>query len=301
MKARCIGRWRSDAGFRITPRGENVLAKLPADSATFAGNRAVGRIELSVGAEAHGNSRRRVREQGSLRVRFPNVAPGSALDAVIINTAGGMTGGDRFDLDFEVGAGARLTVSTAAAEKIYRSLGTDTVVNVRFVVGAGATLAWLPQETILFDRMRLRRSIEADLAADAQLFIAEMLVFGRSAMGEMVERGYLFDRWRIRAGGALVFAESLRLDGAIAENLAQRAAAGGGCAIASVLKFPASDADIGAVRQKARNFASEVGISTFNGLALARLVAADGAALRRDLIGVLTALGIMPLPRLWLN
>jgi urease accessory protein len=278
-----------------------VLAKLPADNATFAGNRAVGRIELSVGAEARGNSRRRVCEVGSLRVRFPNVAPGGALDAVIINTAGGMTGGDRFDLDFDVGAGARLTVSTAAAEKIYRSLGTDTVVNVRFTVGTGATLAWLPQETILFDRMRLRRTIEADLAPDARLIIAEMLVFGRSAMGETLAQGHLFDRWRIRAGGALVFAESLCLDGAIAENLAQRAAAGGGCAIASVLKFPASDADIAAVRQKENAFAGEVGISCFNGLALARLVAAEGAALRRDLIGVLTALSNMPLPRLWLN
>jgi urease accessory protein len=278
-----------------------VLAKLPADTATFAGNRAVGRIELSVAAEARGSSRRRVCEAGSLRVRFPNVARGGALDAVIINTAGGMAGGDRFDLDFDVGTGARLTVSTAAAEKIYRSLGPDTIVNVRLTAGAGATLAWLPQETILFDRMRLRRTIEADLSPDAQLIIAEMLVFGRSAMGETLVQGQLFDRWRIRAGGQLVFAESLRLDGAIAESLAQRAAAGGGCAIASVLKFPASEADIAAVRQKESSFAGEFGISCFNGLALARLVADDGAALRRDLIGIVTALGDMPLPRLWLN
>ncbi len=169
-------------------------------SETFAGNRAVGRIELSVGAAARGSCRRVLREEGSLRLRFPNVAPGGALEAVIINTAGGMTGGDRFELNIEVGEGARLTVSTAAAEKIYRSLGADTAVNVKLKVGAGATLAWLPQETILFDRMRLRRTIEADLAPDASLIIAEMLVFGRSAMGERVARGHLFDRWRIRVG-----------------------------------------------------------------------------------------------------
>ena len=278
-----------------------MFAKLPADSATFAGNRAVGRIELSVAAAARGNSRRRVREEGSLRIRFPNVARGAALEAMIINTAGGMTGGDRFDLAFEAGAGARLTVTTAAAEKIYRSLGTDTVVNVKLAVGTGATLAWLPQETILFDRMRLRRTIEADLAADAQLIVAEMLVFGRAAMGETLARGHLFDRWRIRAGGALLFAESLRLDGMIAENLAQRAVAAGGGAVASVLKIPASDADVAAIRERQSDFAGEVGISAFNGLALARLVATDGAALRRDLIGVLTALGGVTLPRLWLN
>jgi urease accessory protein len=278
-----------------------VLAKLPADNATFAGNRAIGRIELSVAAGARGTSRRRVREEGSLRVRFPNVAAGAALEAVIVNTAGGMTGGDRFDLGFDIGAGAHLTVTTAAAEKIYRSLGPDTAVNVRLSAGAGAALAWLPQETILFDRTRLRRTIEADVARDAQLVIAEMIVFGRSAMGETVSSGHLFDRWRIRVGGTLVLAEGLRLDGAIAENLAQRAVAGGGCAVASVLKFPASDADIAAVREMQSAFAGEVGGSTFNGLALARFVAADGAALRHDVISVLTAFGDMPMPRSWLS
>jgi urease accessory protein len=278
-----------------------LLAKLPADSATFAGNRARGRISLSVAA-ARGMSRRaQVHEAGSLRVRFPNVASGDALEAVIVNTAGGMTGGDRFELGVAVGEGARLTVTTAAAEKIYRSLGPDIAVSVKLKVGADGILAWLPQETILFDRMRLRRTIEADLARNAQLIIAEALVFGRSAMGEMVSRGYLFDRWRIRVDGALVFAESLRLDGAIAENLAQRATAAGGAAIASVLKIPASDADLAAVREGEGGFAGEVGVSAFNGLALARLVAADGAALRRDLLSVLTAFDAAPLPRLWLN
>ena len=278
-----------------------MFARLPADSATFAGNRAIGRIELSVAASAHGSSRHRVREEGSLRVRFPNVAPSGALEAVIVNTAGGMTGGDRFELDVAVGAGARLAVSTAAAEKIYRSLGPDTAVGVKLKVDAGGILAWLPQETILFDRMRLRRTIEADLAPHAQLIVAEALVLGRTAMGETVKRGHLFDRWRIRVGGTLVFAESLRLDGAIAEALARRATAAGGAAIASVLKIPAGDADLAAVREREGDFAGEVGISAFNGLALARLVAGDGAALRRDLIGVLTGFGGLPLPRLWLN
>ena len=58
-----------------------------------------------------------------MRLRFPNSEPGAPLEAVIINTAGGMTGGDRFDVDIKVGVGARLTVTTAAAEKVYRSLG----------------------------------------------------------------------------------------------------------------------------------------------------------------------------------
>ncbi len=72
-------------------------------------------------------------------------------------------------------------------------------------------------------------------------------------------------------------------------------------AIASVLKIPGDETHVAAVRAVEKGFAGEVGVSAWNGLMLARLVATDGAALRRDLIGVLTALSGMPLPRLWLN
>jgi len=280
-----------------------LLAGTPALSEIFAGNRAISRIALSVAADADRSRRQRVHEEGALRVRFPNVSNRDALEAVIVNTAGGMAGGDRFDLDIAVGSGAKLTITTAAAEKIYRSLGPDTEIRVKLGIGSGGTLGWLPQETILFDQIRLRRSIEADLAPDASLLLAEGVVFGRSAMGETLAHGHFFDRWRVRRDGALIFAESLRLDDAIAEQLRQRAVAGGAVAIASasVLKIPGDEAAVAAVRAKEKDFAGEVGVSAWNGLALARLVAPDGAALHRDLIAVLTAFGNMPLPRLWLN
>jgi len=278
-----------------------VLARAPADTEVFAGNRARGRIALAIGAAAGESRRLTVHEAESLRVRFPNAASRGALDAVIVNTSGGMAGGDRFDIDVSVAAGARLTVTTAAAEKVYRSLGPDTEVGVRLDVGPGAMLAWLPQETILFDQVRLRRTIDVDLALGASLILAEAVVFGRSAMGETVKQGHFSDRWRVRVGGKLALAETLRLDGAITQQLDQRAAAAGGLAIASVLKFPGDDAAATAIRDTAADFAGEVGVSTWNGLTLARLVAPDGATLHRDLIGVLSALGEAPLPRLWLN
>jgi urease accessory protein len=277
-----------------------VLATAPVHSKIFAGNRAVGGIALSVRAAAGVSRRHRVHEHGALRVRFPNGPTSNTLDAVILNTAGGMTGGDRFAIDIDVGASARLMVTTAAAEKIYRSLGPDTRIDVTLGVGRGAALAWLPQETILFDRLRLRRSIAVELARDADLTLAEAIVFGRSAMGETVRHGHVFDRWRVRVDGTLVFAESLRLDGAIAAKLAQRAVGASSIAIANVLKYPADESKVAAVRALTQTFAGEVGVSAWNGIMLARLVAPDGAALHRDLIGVLTALGA-PLPRLWLN
>ena len=278
-----------------------MLGSAPLHNEIFAGNRAVGRIAFTVAAGLGGSRRGRVHESGSLRVRFPNGNGEAALDAVIVNTCGGMTGGDRFDIDIKVGAGARLSVTTAAAEKIYRSLGPDTDIGVKLDVGPGGALAWLPQETIVFDQARLRRSIDVALARDANLLLAEAAVFGRSAMGETVVQGHFFDRWRLRVEGALIFAETLRLDGDITQRLEQRAIASGGVAVASVIKYPGNDADAAAIRAMQDRFTGEVGISAWNGLVVARLVATDGAALRRDLVAVLAALDAAPLPRLWLN
>jgi urease accessory protein len=264
----------------------------------FAANRAEGRLALTVAANAGTTRRSRVAEQGSLRVRFPGPAA-RALEAVLVNTAGGMAGGDRFGIDIAAGAGAQLTVGTAAAEKIYRSGGEATDVSVRLDLAAGAAVRWLPQETILFDRARLNRRIDVEMAEGASLLLAEAVVFGRSAMGERVEEGELIDRWRVRVGGRLVFAESVRLGGAIARKLAESAAAAGGCAIATVLLVPGGEPQVAAVR--GQDFAGEAGVSAWNGIAVARLVARDGAALRHDLGRVLTALDSGPLPKLWLN
>jgi urease accessory protein len=265
----------------------------------FAANRAVGRVALAAEFGRGITHRARLHEAGSLRVRFPG-ARARELQAVLINTAGGIAGGDRFDLDIAAGAQARLSVTSAAAEKVYRSLGPDAQIRIRLAAGAAASLAWLPQETILFAGARLDRAIDIDLAADARLLFAEALVLGRTGMGEAVERGALADRWRVRRGGALVYAETVRLDGAIAAKLGEAAVANGGAALATVLIVPGDGEVLGRLRAL-EALRGEVGTSAWNGLAVARLCAADGAALRHDLVAVLAALRGPSLPRLWLN
>jgi urease accessory protein len=267
---------------------------------TFAANRALGSIALAVRASAGVTRRSRLREEGPLRVRCPG--PASAeLEAVIVNTAGGVAGGDRFTLGVTVEPEARLIVTTAAAEKVYRTLAPEARIDVKLDVAAGGSLSWLPQETILFDRARLKRSIDVDLAEDARLVLAEAIVFGRSGMGEVVHDSFLFDRWRLRRGGRLMHAEALRLDGAVASRLAQPAVAKGGIAVATVLVVPGDEGTAAAVRALGDRFRGEVGVSAWNGLAAVRLCAADGEALRHDLVAVLAAVRGAPLPRLWLN
>jgi urease accessory protein len=281
--------------------GDGDLMSASTAEEIFRANRALGRIALSVSDTPLGPARSRVRESGSLRVRFPNSQTNAALEAVIINTAGGMAGGDRFDCEINVGAGARLTVTTAAAEKIYRSLGPATEISVKLDVGRDGSLVWLPQATICFDGMHLRRTIDVTLGRAATLLLGEATVFGRSGMGERVRDGCFFDRRRLRVDGSLVFAETIGLDGDIARRLTESAVANGGIAVASVLKIPAANGCATAVRSMQDSFVGEVGISAWNGLAVARLVAPDSASLQRDLIGVLSALGAKSLPRLWLN
>lgn len=276
------------------PRVPNVAAQ---EERIFAANRASGRIALSVTADGGRTRRARVHEDGSLRVRFPN-ANGPMLEAVIVNTGGGMTGGDQLKVEIALEAGANLLAGTAAAEKIYRSTGPDAEMNVRLDVAEGARLVWLPQETILFDRARLSRRIDVDLAESASLLMAEAVVFGRAAMGEAMAQGLFADRWRLRRGGRLVYADSVRLDGAIADKLARPAVTAGGIAIATVLMAPGGEDQLAAVR--ALQSEGEVGISAWGGIAVARLIAKDGAALRHDLIALLAALG-QSVPRLWLN
>jgi urease accessory protein len=266
----------------------------------FAANRAVGRIALDAKFAGGATRRGRVHEQGGLRVRCPG-PPAGELEAMIVNTAGGMAGGDHFDLDFAVGPGARLLVTSAAAEKVYRTRGAETTIAVKLDVAAGGALAWLPQETILFDKARLQRSIDVDLAADARLMLAEALIFGRTGMGEAVTDGFLLDRWRVRRGGRLLHAETVRLDGNVTAKLAQSPVAKGGVAIASVLLVPGDDAIVAAVRDASQQCRGEFGASAWNGIAVMRLVAADGAALRHDLAHVLATLRGGQLPRLWLH
>jgi urease accessory protein len=278
-----------------------AVAHAAADLAgTLAANRAAGGITLTVRASGGVTRRARLREDGSLRARCPGPASGE-LEAVIVNTAGGVAGGDRLTLDVTVEPGAKLLITTAAAEKIYRSLEASATIDVKLCVSAGSSLAWLPQETILFDRARLTRAIDVDLAEDARLLLAEAVIFGRSGMGEAVDDGFLFDHWRLRRGGRLIHAEGMRLDGAIARKLALPAVGNGSIAVATILLVPGDEGTTACVRALDDQLRGEVGVSAWNGLAVVRLCAADGQTLRHDLLAVLAAVRVAPLPRLWLN
>jgi urease accessory protein len=271
-----------------------------ATAAIFAANRAQGSVTFDVQQVEGVTRRRHLHESGSLRVRFPS-PEAEGLSAVFVNTAGGVAGGDRFEIEITAGEGSRIVATTAAAEKVYRAQGPQAQLDIALKAAAGAHLSWLPQETILFDGARLSRRIDIDLAESASLLLCEIVVFGRTAMGERMLHGGLADRWRLRRGGRLVFAETMRLDGDIGEKLSKTAVAKGGVAVGTALVVPGDEALVERVRELSSSFGGEVGISAWNGFAMARFCAQDAARLRADMMAVLRRVSRSALPRLWLG
>jgi urease accessory protein len=135
-------------------------------SSVFDANRARGAVRFDVHARDGVTRRGILHESGSLRVRFPSPED-EGLSGVFVNTAGGVAGGDRFDIEIAAADSSKLTLTTAAAEKVYRAPAQAAELNITLKVAAGAHLGWLPQETILFDRARVRRRFDIDLDATA--------------------------------------------------------------------------------------------------------------------------------------
>src|SRR5690242_538422 len=194
--------------------------------------RSEGSLRLSFQRRGAATALDVLHQAGVLRARFPKPEAHAVPEAVLVNTAGGLTGGDRLTIDVALDEATSLTVTSAAAEKIYRARADEAAIRIGINLKAGARLAWLPQPTILFDAARFDRRTEVDLAGDATFLAVEILIFGRAAMGEDVQRGLCRDLWRVRREGKLAFADSLLLDGAIAATLDRPAALDGARATA---------------------------------------------------------------------
>jgi urease accessory protein len=241
----------------------------------------------------------RIGERGSLRLRLPRV-PGPTLEAAVLNTGGGIACGDRFSISVDAAADARLVVATPAAEKAYRSDGPMAHVSVRLTLAAGAEIAWLPQETILFDRARLQRRIDVEMDESARMLLFEAVVFGRTARGEEVSEGFFEERWRIRRGGRLVHADTFRLSGPIGPLLDRPAVAGGARALATFI-YAAPDAErkLDQARAILGDASCTAGASAWKGLLAVRFLARDGAELRRAAARFIEGFRGCPAPRVW--
>jgi len=232
-----------------------------------------------------------MREAGSAKCRMPR----GSNEAILINTSGGLAGGDLMEVGAEAGEGTRLALTTQAAERVYRTLGPAAEVRVNLRAERGAHIFWMPQETIFFDNAALDRKLNVELEEGATFLAVEPMVFGRREMGERVGRISVRDRWMIRRAGEIIHAEAFQMGSVMAESPATLA----GNSAAATVVFIADEAErlLDAVRQM---LGPQDGASAWNGKLVARLVAKDGFSLRKVLIPVLSlCVGRWGLPKCW--
>ena len=261
--------------------------------------RARGQLKISAQRQGDDVTRlRNLRQQGSYRAIFPRPIGGN-VEAVIINTAGGVTGGDRFTTDITAHEHAHLAVTTQAAERIYRAMGpaTGTMKNL-LSAEQNAQLYWVPQETILFDGARLHRSMDVDLHSTAKFLMIEPLVFGREASGETLQSGTLDDRVTITRDGQLVYLDRIKLEGDIAASLARPAVANGARSVANIVLVDTNaQSFLAGLRDM---LPPSAGASLLSDTVLvARILAADSYALRCALFPILTLLTNNAVPKNW--
>jgi urease accessory protein len=232
------------------------------------------------------------------RVMFPEPEPGEPPQAVLLTTSGGVTDGDRLKMSIEVGPGAQAVASTQAAEKIYRAAkgGSHCSMQISVAANEGATLDWLPQETIVFEGARLKRRTVADVTAGGALLACEMVVLGRAAAGERFTGGLLLDSWSVRRAGKLVWTDTLHVEGETP------AGAGFGAANALATVIGVWDEPQPRVEQ-ARALLENSGearaaVTLVNGVMVARLLG-EATRVREATIGFLTAFRGRRLPRVW--
>ena len=257
------------------------------------------RGEIRADFVAHGAHTRvgRLYETGGLRLRFPKTR--ETCEGVIVNTAGGIVGGDTARLSITAGAGAHVALTTQSAEKIYRTDGPPARIETSLNLEDGASLEWLPQETILFDHASLVRSLDVDMAADARLIACESVVFGRQAMGESCVNGDFRDRWRVRRAGKLIFAEDTKLV-APAALLARPAIGAGARAVATFVHVaPEAPARLEDCRVALADADCEWGVSALDGFLVARLVSPSPEKMRLAILKLFSCLLGRAAPRVW--
>jgi urease accessory protein len=266
--------------------------------------RGSGRIELS--GSKKGTRITDVFERSPIRIMFPRAAGGAAEEAVFVNTAGGIAGGDRLEFDVTALANASIAATSQAAEKVYRALNEPARISTKLTAWEAAKLAWLPQETIVFNGARLSRKTEIDLYSGAELLALEWLVLGRAAHGEAVTGGHIADSWRVNKDGRLIWADSFRVTDEMFPQLHRKALLSHCRAVATLIYFgPDLQRRLDFSRYIASSMECLCAVTSVGGLIIVRVAAKASYDLRLALCSFLQQFsrelgpGPFQVPKMW--
>jgi urease accessory protein len=249
-----------------------------------------GRMVLS-GSEK-GTRIKDVFESSPIRIMFPQDIRGAIHEAVLVNTAGGIAGGDRLEIAVTALANASIAVTSQAAEKVYRALNKPARITTRLKAFEVAKLAWLPQETIVFNWGRLSRETEIEISSGAELLALEWLVLGRAARGEKIAGGHITESWRVKKDDRLIWADSFRLTDEIFAQLHRKALLSNCKAIATLIYFgPGLDSRLELMRDVGVSLRCQCAATAVSELIIVRFAATTSYDLKLALHDFLQQLG----------
>ena len=268
--------------------------------------RAAGSCRIVLGGSETGTRIIDVFQRSPIRVMFPKAGGGAVEEAVLINTAGGIAGGDRLESTVTALANASIAVTSQAAEKVYRALSEPARIVTRLKVCEGAKLAWLPQETIVFNSARFRRETEIELSSGAELIALEWLVLGRVAHRETMVAGHITDSWRVKKDGRLIWADALRATDETFPHLHRKALLSNRKAIATLIYFgPDLDTRLELFREMPSSLECDCAATAVGGLIVVRFAATAPSCLRLALRSLLERFeqelgpGPFRVPKMW--
>lgn len=264
-----------------------------------AAQRAKGELKLAFKRGGAATRIETLYQAGCLKTLLPRPEAQNTCDAVTINISGGIAGGDVLSTSVTLHEDTAVTLSSQAAERVYRALAEPAQVTTNLKLNAGATLEYLPQETILFDRFGLTRSLTIDMHETASFLGVETLVFGRRAMGEFVSTGQLRDSIILHRNGVRILQDITRLGGDIAKQLSGTAVAAGAAAMATIiLATPDAPAKLQNLRAALKD--AHAGATAFENIVMIRILGAENAILRRHVISALKICrNGRPMPKAW--
>ena len=215
------------------------------------------------------------RHRGPLRVQKALYPEGDAVSqAIVLHPPSGIAGGDHLAISAGIGAGAHAQLTTPGAGKWYRSGGAEASQSLDLGVADGATLEWLPQETIVFDGARARMETRVSLAADSRYIGWDILCLGRAAAGERFANGRFDLYFRVDRSNQPIWLERGGFDGS--DPMLSSPAGWAGATVCGTLlcTFPELPQQAAALLEALRAFApadgARYGLSALPGILVAR-------------------------------
>jgi urease accessory protein len=268
--------------------------------------RSEGLARLVLGGSARGTQIVDLFERSPIRIMFPGARDAPVEEAVVVNTAGGIAGGDRLECSVTVLTNASVTVTSQAAERVYRALSEPALIDTRLKLRQAAKLAWLPQETIVYNGARMQRNTQIEISAEAEMLGLEWLVFGRAAHGEEIVDGQIVDGWQVTLDGRLIWADRFRATGDVFPRLRTQVLLADFKAIGTLVYFgPDAEAVVQFMRALAPELPCHCVTTMVSGLVITRLAAGDAAELKEGLREILLnfnrtrAQGPFRVPKMW--